>query len=104
VFCRRAYDTDLPLKVPQGADWFGVDTSRLVQRAGPAVPRCDACVAAWPSSRSAREARSTAIGAVGTGTAEPGMIWQWAGTAPDRLRRLRQALRQQGATVLLPFL
>ena len=45
VRCRGAFDAGLPRNVdlPTAGDWIGVDTSRMVQVAGPPTPRCDAC-------------------------------------------------------------
>jgi hypothetical protein len=43
--CREAFDAGLPRNVdlPTAGDWIGVDTSRMVQVAGPPIPRCDRC-------------------------------------------------------------
>jgi hypothetical protein len=42
--CREGFDAGLPRNVdlPTAADWIGVDTGRMAQVAGPAIPRCDA--------------------------------------------------------------
>jgi hypothetical protein len=43
--CREAFDAGLPRNVdlPTPVAWLAVDTSRMVQVAGPPIPRCDAC-------------------------------------------------------------
>jgi hypothetical protein len=43
--CREVFDAGLfrNVDLPAAADWIGVDTSRMVQAAGPPIQRCDRC-------------------------------------------------------------